>query len=244
MTQPTASTQTGGTFKGVIFDFNGVLFWDSHLQERAWRELSAEVRGTPFTDEEMRLHVHGRINAYTLSYLLGRTLTPVEEQSLTQRKEGAYRRLCLVDREAFRLSPGAQELLESLRRRGIPRTIATSSPRVNLDFFIEHLSLGRWFNSADILYDDGTFPGKPAPDIYLKAAARLGLAPADCVVVEDAVSGIVAACRAGIGCIVALGPVERHAELLALEGVTAAIARLDELPALLVRDTASWGGLS
>lgn len=62
----------------------------------------------------------------------------------------------------------------------------------------------RWFDPEKIVYDDGTLPGKPNPDIYLKAARTIGLAPSRCVVVEDAVSGIEAARRAGAGYIVAM----------------------------------------
>jgi beta-phosphoglucomutase-like phosphatase (HAD superfamily) len=65
------------------------------------------------------------------------------------------------------LSPGARGLLETLERRNIPRTIATSSEITNLNFFIEHLRLDRWFDVAKIVYDDGIRRGKPAPDIYL-----------------------------------------------------------------------------
>src|SRR5256886_15261095 len=61
------------------------------------------------------------------------------------------------------------------------------------------------FRSAKIIYDDGSRPGKPAPDVYLAAARNIGVAPHECAVVEDAVSGIAAAHAAGIGYIVAIG---------------------------------------
>lgn len=228
-----APTHAGGHDAGILFDFNGVLFWDSHLQERAWRELSGEVRGTPFSDEEMLLIVHGRTNAYILEHLLGHPPGNEELRELAERKEATYRRLCLAAGESFQLSPGAIPLLDALKRGGMPITIATSSPRANLDFFIEHLALERWFDPAVIVHDDGTFPGKPAPDVYLRAAARLELEPSACVVVEDAISGIEAARRAGAGKIIALGPVERHGALRALAGVGAVITGLGELQAHL-----------
>jgi len=70
--------------------------------------------------------------------------------------------------------------------------------------------LDRWFDVAKIVYDDGVRPGKPAPDIYLAAAENIGLAPSQCVVVEDAISGIQSAQVAGIGHIVALGRLAAH----------------------------------
>lgn len=214
---------------GIVFDFNGVLFWDSHLQEQAWRELSGETRGQPFSDEEMLQIVHGRTNADILEYLLGRPLTDMELRELAERKEGSYRRICLAAGHAFQLSPGAIPLLNTLKRESVPLTIATSSPHANVEFFIEHLALERWFDPAQIVYDDATFPGKPAPDIYKRAVARLGIEPSACTVVEDAISGIEAARLAGIGKIIALGPAEHHDALRALAGVSAVITRLDEL---------------
>ncbi|MGD8791995.1 MAG: HAD family phosphatase [Anaerolineae bacterium] len=225
------ATAMGGTaYGGLIFDLNGVLWWDSHLQEQAWSNFSARLRGRLLSPAEMAVHVHGRPNRHTLAYLLGRPLAPGEEQQLGEEKERIYRRLCLAQGDDFCLSPGAVELLDFLATRSIPRTIATASGRQNLDFFLAHLGLARWFDPDRIVYDDGTRPGKPAPDVYLTAAQRLDLAPARCIVVEDALSGIQAARAAGIGCIVALGPPEKHSALAALDGVDTVVESLAQLP--------------
>jgi beta-phosphoglucomutase-like phosphatase (HAD superfamily) len=217
------------TFKGIIFDFNGVLWWDNHLQEQSWRDFSAKVRGTPLSDEEMAVHMHGRNNQYLQEYLAGRPVTGQELAQLIEEKETAYRQLCLAQGTDFKLSPGAIELLDFLVDRHIPHTIATASGKGNLDFFIEHLDLGRWFNLDQIVYDDGSHPGKPAPDIYLQAVQNLGLAPVECMVVEDSHSGIQAAHAAQIGWVVALGPGDKHKELAALDGVDAVIENLGQI---------------
>jgi beta-phosphoglucomutase len=216
--------------QGIIFDFNGVLWWDGHLQEQSWRQFSAELRGWPLSAEELAVHVHGRNNGYTLEYLLGRPVAGAELWELTQRKETIYRHLCLDEGEAFKLSPGAEDVLDYLAARQIPRTIATASEKTNLDFFVAHLHLDRWFDVRLIVYDDGTRPGKPAPDIYLQAARNLGLAPAQCVVVEDSRSGIQAAHAAGIGYVVALGPPVGYHELACLPGVSQVVESLRQLP--------------
>ena len=78
-------------------------------------------------------------------------------------------------------------------------TIATASKWENVEFFIRHLGLERWFDPAKIVFDDGIRPSKPEPDYYRDAAAMVELDPARCVVVEDAVSGIGSARAAGIG---------------------------------------------
>jgi HAD superfamily hydrolase (TIGR01509 family) len=216
--------------QAIIFDFNGVLWWDTHLQEQAWRQFALTIRNTPFADDEITVHVHGRTNRHTLEYLTGRSLSGEDVARLTQQKEQIYRQLCLDQGSAFSLSPGAVELLDFLAARHVPRTIATASERTNLDFFIKQLSLTRWFDSANIVYDDGTRPGKPAPDMYLQAARNLDVEPARCTVVEDSHSGIQAARAAGIGQIIALGPAANHQRLAQLAGVSAVIESLHQFP--------------
>jgi beta-phosphoglucomutase-like phosphatase (HAD superfamily) len=217
-------------FRGLIFDLNGVLWWDSHLQEEAWQRLCVELWGRPLSEEEMSVYVHGRNNGETLNYLAGRCVRAEELEQLIRQKEEIYRRMCLDQGDAFRLSPGAVELLDFLAARRIPRTIATASGRSNVGFFVERLCLERWFNPDTIVYDDGTRPGKPAPDIYVQAACNLGLEPAECVVIEDSQAGIRAAHAAGIGYLIALGPAERHSRLTQLAGVSQAVEGLWQVP--------------
>ena len=224
-------------FQGIVFDFNGVLWWDGHLQERAWERFSKEKRGVSFSQEEMALHVHGRNNQHTLRYLMERDLEGEELHLLTQQKEAIYRQLCLDQGKNFSLSPGAVELLDFLVANGIPHTIATAAEKTNLDFFGKHLDLAHWFKVEQIVYDDGTRPGKPAPDIYLQATRNLDLAPARCVVVEDSRSGIRAAYAAGIGHIIALGARHKHSVLAQLEGVNDVVENLGQISALLF----GWG---
>jgi beta-phosphoglucomutase-like phosphatase (HAD superfamily) len=218
------------SFKGIIFDFNGVLWWDGHLQEQAWRQFSTEIRGWPLSEEEYAVHVHGRNNQHTLEYLAGRSVHGGELEQLSGQKEATYRQLCLDQGPGFELSPGAVELLDFLLEHQIPHTIATASGRANVEFFEKHLSLDRWFEIERIVYDDGARPGKPAPDIYHQAASNLALDPASCVVVEDSRSGIQAAHNAEIGHVIALGPASTHARLARLLGVDAVIESLDQVP--------------
>jgi beta-phosphoglucomutase-like phosphatase (HAD superfamily) len=217
------------TFKGIVFDFNGVLWWDSHLQIEAWQIWSQRIRGSGFSEDELAIHMHGRTNRYVFSYLIGREISGIELQKLIDQKESSYRELCLAQEELFALSPGAVDLLSFLANFQIPHTIATASERTNLDFFVNHLGLPRWFRIPDIVYDDGALPGKPAPDIYLRAAHNLGLKPSECVVVEDAYSGIQAAHSASIGHIIAIGPKSTHDKLRLLEGVDEVIENLGQI---------------
>lgn len=216
-------------FKGIVFDFNGVLWWDGHLQTEAWQQFALELRGTVFSKEELAIHMHGRTNKYVFSYLLGREVVGKELMDLIDQKESAYRGLCLAQGDQFILSPGSVDLLTYLCDLKIPHTIATASERTNLEFFVAHLSLSRWFDIHDIVYDDGVLSGKPAPDIYFQATQNLGLKPVDCIVVEDAFSGIQAAHAAGIGYIIAIGPRSSHDKLLSLDGVDEAAENLGQV---------------
>jgi beta-phosphoglucomutase-like phosphatase (HAD superfamily) len=221
-------------FRGIIFDFNGVLFWDADLQVLSWQPVARKLRGYEMTPQELDTQMHGRPNAYVLSYLAGRPIDGQELKDLIEVKEGYYRSLCLQNPDEFVLSPGAEPLLEALVAAAIPRTIATSSEITNVRFFIEHLQLARWFDVSQIVYDDGTRPGKPAPDIYKAAAANLGLAPKDCVVVEDAVSGIASAHAAGIGHLIGLAQASERARIAECPGVAEVIESLGEFPRALL----------
>ncbi len=216
------------TFSGIIFDFNGVLWWDSPLIDRAWQRTALQLRGREFSAEELTQIVHGRNNGGTLEYLVGHPLGGEEIRRMIDEREIYYRNLCLEQGEKFRLSPGALELLDFLRERKIPRTIATASEKTNVDFFVEHLRLERWFDPQRIVYDDFVRPGKPAPDCYLAAAAVLRLEPSCCVVIEDSLSGIRAARAAGIGLVIGLTS-SQSAEALREAGAHVSVENLGQL---------------
>lgn len=190
--------------RGVIFDFNGTLVQDSKFHDEAWRRMSMKLRGRILSDDEMTESVHGWTNRSALEYLLGRAVPDDEYASLSEEKEAVYISLC-ADDPSFRMSSGAEKFLDCLRNENVPIAIATSAGKGNVDFYKKRFGLSRWFREGAIIYDDGTFPGKPDPEIYLRAAKSLGLDPRECAVIEDAASGVLAAERAGAGKIISLG---------------------------------------
>ena len=191
-------------YKGIIFDFNGTLYWDSALHKKAWREYSKILRGKMFTDEEMVKYMFGRTNELIIKYLIGKQPTAEMVEKYGQEKEALYRKMCLDEPEKFHLAKGVIDFLDYLKENDIPRTIATMSDKTNVDFYVENFNLSKWFDIDKIVYSDGKIAGKPAPDIYEIAASNLNLAPKDCIVVEDAISGITSAKDAGIGKIIAI----------------------------------------
>ncbi len=214
-------------YQGIIFDFNGVLLWDSEWHKETWQAMAIELRGYPLTTQEM-LPLMGQSARDWFQYLLKDNFSQERALALALRKEASYRSIAPAHPKEFCLSPGAKDLLDWLVDKNIPRTIATSSEITNLEFYFKHLGLEQWFDRSLIAYDDGKIPCKPDPTLYLRAAQSLKLSPAVCIVIEDAPSGIEAAKKAGIGKIIALGPVETHESLRKIEGVREVIATLDE----------------
>lgn len=190
--------------KGVIFDFNGTLFYDTPQQEKAWREFAWQNFRRSISDQEFKELVHGRNTDFTLEYLADRSLSKAEVDAYVKAKETVYIDICEKDPQNTHLNSGAERLLDELKERGLPLAIATAAPKINVDYYIRKFNLECWFPLDKIIYNDGTIKGKPAPDFYLKAAQTLQLDSKDCLVFEDAISGIQAAYNANIGKIVAI----------------------------------------
>lgn len=183
----------------MLFDFNGVLLLDRNWHEEAWNELSKQIRNKEFSRNELEHQVHGRITNDTIKYLLGKSASSDEIENYLNKKENFYQKLALQDKEKFKLNKGSIELFELLDKNNIKKTIATSSPLINIKFYYQYLGLEKWFPYSDIVFDDGTFQGKPAPDIYLIAAKKLNVDIENCLVIEDAKSGVKSAKSAGAG---------------------------------------------
>lgn len=108
-------------------------------------------------------------------------------------KELRYRDIV---KERVELAPGAEALLKDLKRHGFRLAIGSSAPPENLDVFWNQLALADWFDAR--VTKEQIAHSKPSPETFLKAAEKLGLAPACCAVVEDAVPGVQAAKAAGM----------------------------------------------
>lgn len=216
-------------YKGIIFDFNGTLFFDSEKHLEAWREFSKRVRSYAFTDKEMREHMFGRTNEDIIAYLLGHKPESELVEKLGKEKEAVYRDMCKKDMKNTVLAPGATDFLDFLKEKNIPRTIATMSEIDNVEFYIETFKLEQWFDIDKIAYADGTVKGKPAPDIYIKAADLIGVKPEDCVIIEDALSGLEAAYKAGAGKVIAIASMENPQIYEKIPYVSQIIKSFDEI---------------
>jgi len=181
--------------KGVIFDFNGTLFWDTAFHDLAF-DIFLEKHGLQLTDDEKRVKIHGKANPEIMRGIFGDQISEKEIREYSQDKEAIYRQLCFND---LKFAPGAEDLFDFLQEKEIPFTIATSAGIENVSFYFENMKLNRWFRLDKVAYNEGTFRGKPFPDLFLAAAKKLELLPQDTIIFEDSVAGIEAAENAGAG---------------------------------------------
>ncbi|MBR2354411.1 MAG: HAD family phosphatase [Clostridia bacterium] len=188
--------------RGILFDFNGTLFFDSEMHMEAFRQCSASRQMPIPTVDKMVRNFFGRTNSTICREQYNPQATDKELVAFAEEKETYYRAACLADPKGMHLVEGAEELLNYLKEHQIPYGLATGSEEGNLAFYREHLSLDRWFTPKNTVYDDHTFQGKPAPDIYIKAAKKIGLSPEECIVFEDGTSGMLSALRAGVGAVI------------------------------------------
>jgi len=187
------------TYKAVIFDFNGTLLWDTKLHNQAWDQFLVNHNIT-LTDEEKAVKIHGIPNAGIFKGIFNHSLSDEEIEEMAQEKEQIYRNICSDIELCF--APGVKGFINFLKSSSIDYAIATSSGKENMDFYFEKMELGKWIKPENIIYDDGSFKGKPHPDIFLKAMEKISHEPKDVVVFEDSMAGIKSAENAKAGKII------------------------------------------
>jgi beta-phosphoglucomutase len=203
--------------KAVLWDLDGTLVDSEEYHWRAWKE-TLEGAGIAISYQDF-LSSFGQRNDAILAKWLGENAGAGKIEQIGNDKEDRYREL--VRHEGLMPLPGAAEWVERLHHEGWRQAIASSAPRSNVETVLDALHMRPWFQAAVAAED--VREGKPAPDVFLTAAARLGAEPHGCVVVEDARAGIQAAQRAGMRSIA----VGRNATEL---GADMAAAKLSDLP--------------
>jgi beta-phosphoglucomutase len=181
--------------RAVLWDLDGTLVDSADYHWRAWRDTLAR-EGTSITYDQF-LDGFGQKNDRILTKWFGAGLASDRVRRLGDTKEAEYRRI--TEAEGLAALPGAATWLATLHRAGWKQAIASSAPRANVEVMLRVAGLDRSFDAL-IAAEDVT-AGKPDPEVFLTAAARVGVEAARCIVVEDAVAGIEAARRAGMKCI-------------------------------------------
>jgi beta-phosphoglucomutase family hydrolase len=196
--------------QAVIWDLDGVVIDSADEHRLAWQRLARE-EGVTFTDADF-WSTFGKRNDDIIPQFWG-SLSAEQLKALADRKEAYFRELI---RERAVPLPGAMELMRGLHEAGFAQALASSTPIENIQLISDVFGLKRYLSV--LVSGETVARGKPAPDIFLKAASELHMHPSWCVVIEDAVAGVQAAHAAGMRCIAVVGnrdlPGLREAELM------------------------------
>ena len=173
-------------FKAVIFDLDGVICFTDEYHYLAWKQVADELGA--YFDRDINNRLRGVSRMDSLDIILenyhGEPLSAERKQDIAERKNGLYREY-LKKMSTADLSDEVRDTLIRLRELGLKLAIGSSSKNTKL--ILERIGLSGFFDAVS----DGNniSRSKPDPEVFLKAADMLGEAPADCLVVEDAVSG-------------------------------------------------------
>lgn len=184
--------KSGKLSRAVLWDMDGTLIDSEEFHWQSWRETMAE-HGVAITKEQF-LSSFGQRNDSIIPQWLGARCTPELVARIGNSKEERYRQL--IREKGISPLPGVDGCVHMLRERGWFQAIASAAPRANIELVLAVLAFTHFFQA--IVSAEDVRNGKPDPEVFLVAAARLGVPPERCIVLEDAAAGIQAAKAAGM----------------------------------------------
>ena len=179
-------------YGAFLFDMNGTMINDMHYHEQAWYDILVGELRAPLTREQVKLQMYGK-NEELFDRVFGSRFTHEEIREIAWRKEMKYQQDFLPH---LGLIDGLDEFIQQSKDHGIKMAIGTAAIPSNVDFVLDNLNIRAYFPVVITAEDVKT--SKPEPEVFLKAAEALGIAPELCVVFEDSPKGIEAARRAGM----------------------------------------------
>jgi len=181
--------------RALVFDMDGTMVDSMPAHARSW-DLFRQRHHLEMSVADILRRTTGRNGIECVRELLGPDIAEDDARRMIDEKEADYRRIFGA---GFREVAGFSAFARAAQDRGLKIAVATAGDRNNLAFVLERLQLRRP-PDAQVRGDQG-LPGKPEPDIFLKAANMVGAAPGECIVFEDAPFGIEAARRAGMSAV-------------------------------------------
>ncbi|AHM62253.1 haloacid dehalogenase superfamily protein [Flammeovirgaceae bacterium 311] len=176
----------------ILFDMDGVIV-DSNPYHKLAFQAFLKQHNITLSDEELKTNVFGRTNKEIMSYIFSDDASPQQTEQWANEKEAIFRDLYKEDIKAVK---GLHSFLQEIKERGIATAVGTSAPLANLDFVLDLLNIRQYFDV--LVHSKDVTHGKPHPEVYLKAAAQLGVAPGNCIVIEDSLPGVQAGLNAGM----------------------------------------------
>ncbi len=170
-------------YRGALFDMDGVIADTNAFHKQAINVFCTQ-HGLDVSNDFLEKKVYGRINREWIPELFGE-LSDADIKKLADEKEALFRDIYQPHLQAVE---GLDDFLKHLQAVGIKAIVATSAPGENADFILDGLQIRHYFEGA--LNSSHVTHGKPHPEMYQKAAAKLGLAPEVCLVFEDSLSGV------------------------------------------------------
>ena len=209
-------------YKGILFDMDGVLVDSEPLFHKAVNIVVARCGAAPITESEN--------NRYLLGATVSETWVQVKRlREIPQTPAELLAAYTAVVKEVLRSDltprPGVRALIAEAQRRGLPIAVASSSLREWVNLKLSVIGLTDAFPVA--LGGDDVANGKPAPDIYIRAARLLGLEAADCVAIEDSPIGLAAASASGAYTVCTLTDSTRHLDLSAADVIIENLEHFD-----------------
>ena len=173
---------------------DGVIADTASYHLKAWQEMF-QKRGVKFTEDDFR-HSFGQRNDTIIKNTLGDKTSQDEIEAMANEKEESFRRRI---GQNIKPLPGVIELLRSLKEHRFKMALASSAPMENIQLLTQSLGISSYFQS--IISDEDVTEGKPSPQVFQLAAQKLEAEPENCIVIEDAITGVTAAKRAGMHCL-------------------------------------------
>lgn len=176
---------------GALFDWDGVVIDSSSQHERSWEMLADEI-GQPLPPDHF-VRGFGMKNQVIIPHILRWTEDPDLVHRYSLRKEALYREI--IAREGITPLPGVKSVLQMLKEKAVPCSVASSTHRENIEVIFDAIGLREYFGA--VVTAEDVSHGKPDPEVFLKAAEKIRRKPRNCVVFEDAHVGIDAGLAAG-----------------------------------------------
>ncbi len=189
--------------KAVIWDMDGVIADTAQYHLKGW-QIVFRKRGANYTEEDFRRNT-GKRSDTIIKSVLGRKIKQGEIMAIIREKDETFRQLM---GQNIRPLPGVLKLITSLKEHGFKIAIASSAPTDNIQLITRSLKIHNRFDA--IISGWEVNKGKPYPQTFLLAAEKLGVEAEDCIVIEDAISGVTASKRAGMRCIAVTNTTSRE----------------------------------